>query len=296
MSALVLGKRSSCFFEDLHHHAAATAAASTPPSASKKARFGSSSFRFSPTSSAASPSTRDVVSSSFTGGNPTVLGHLRSLFPDMDEQLLERVLEASGNDLDSAIKSLTELRLGPAKEHPHSVMSNPNEYNGAAVQPSAEEVQGGGGGTGGGTAAGGSPPADGAEWVEVLVREMMNAANVDDARARASAVLEVFEKSVAGRVAVTATGTLQKENAVLKEQLEGLLRDNEILKRAVAIQHERQKEFDEKTQELHHLKQLLAQYQEQLRTLEVNNYALSLHLKQAQQSSSIPGRFHPDVF
>ncbi|CAA6670492.1 unnamed protein product [Spirodela intermedia] len=289
MSALVLGKRSSCFFEDLHHHAAATAAASTPPSASKKARFGSSSFRFSPTSSAASPSTRDVVSSSFTGGSPTVLGHLRSLFPDMDEQLLERVLEASGNDLDSAIKSLTELRLGPAKEHPHSVMSNPNEYDGAAVQPSAEAAlvvvrQRGG------------APGGRCRWVEVLVREMMNAANVDDARARASAVLEVFEKSVAGRVTVNATGTLQKENAVLKEQLEGLLRDNEILKRAVAIQHERQKEFDEKTQELHHLKQLLAQYQEQLRTLEVNNYALSLHLKQAQQSSSIPGRFHPDVF
>lgn len=29
---------------------------------------------------------------------------------------------------------------------------------------------------------------------------------------------------------------------------------------------------------------------------QVNNYALTMHLKQAQQSSSIPGRFHPDVF
>lgn len=48
------------------------------------------------------------------------------------------MLEASGNDLDSAIKSLTELRLGSAKEHPQSVMSSPNEYDGAAAQPSVE--------------------------------------------------------------------------------------------------------------------------------------------------------------
>ena len=55
----------------------------------------------------------------------------------------------------------------------------------------------------------------------------------------------------------------------LKEQIEVLLRENKILKRAVAIQHERQKEFEHKNLELQHLKQLVAQYQEQLRTLEV---------------------------
>uniref|UniRef100_A0A7N2LPI0 Uncharacterized protein n=2 Tax=Quercus TaxID=3511 RepID=A0A7N2LPI0_QUELO len=83
---------------------------------------------------------------------------------------------------------------------------------------------------------------------------------------------------------------------MLKEQIEAFMRENSILKRAVAIQHERQKEYEDKNRELQHLKQLLSQYQEQLRALEVNNYALSMHLKQAQQSSSIPGRFHPDVF
>lgn len=29
---------------------------------------------------------------------------------------------------------------------------------------------------------------------------------------------------------------------------------------------------------------------------QVNNYALTMHLKQAEHSNSIPGRFHPDVF
>lgn len=56
---------------------------------------------------------------------------------------------------------------------------------------------------------------------------------------------------------------------LLKEQIEVLIRDNTILKRAVAIQHERQKEYEDRNQEMQHLKQLVAQYQEQLKTLEV---------------------------
>jgi hypothetical protein len=109
---------------------------------------------------------------------------------------------------------------------------------------------------------------------------------------------------------------------MLKEQLSIILRENAVLKRGVAIQHERQKEFDVRTQEADSLKQLVLQYQEQLKTLEVlpvitssnfdhsvqkvksgncgslqiNNYALRVHLKQAQQNNSMPGRFPPDVF
>lgn len=56
---------------------------------------------------------------------------------------------------------------------------------------------------------------------------------------------------------------------MLKEQVEALIQENMILKRAVSIQHERQKEYEDRSQELHHLKQLVSQYQEQLRTLEV---------------------------
>lgn len=56
---------------------------------------------------------------------------------------------------------------------------------------------------------------------------------------------------------------------MLKEQVEALIQENTILKRAVSIQHDRQKENEEKSQELLHLKQMVSQYQEQLRTLEV---------------------------
>lgn len=60
-----------------------------------------------------------------------------------------------------------------------------------------------------------------------------------------------------------------QENLILKQQLEVLLRDNIILKRAVAIQRERQKEIDKKNEEVRQLKLLLSQCQELLRTLEV---------------------------
>ncbi|XP_042384666.1 uncharacterized protein LOC121976539 [Zingiber officinale] len=104
MSAVVCGKRSSSIFDELL----------TPPPASKRVRCSAG-------SSSPTPSLR---LSPFRISNPLDLGgygedliapdnlaHLKFLFPDMDQQLLKQALEASGNDLDSAIKSLNDLRL-----------------------------------------------------------------------------------------------------------------------------------------------------------------------------------------
>ncbi|XP_020416179.1 uncharacterized protein LOC18783957 isoform X3 [Prunus persica] len=212
---------------------------------------------------------------------PYLLDQLRSLFPQMDPQVLERALEECGNDIDAAVKLLHELRIGSAEENSASAAEQDDSVAQAASEnPSVPS----------------NLPVDGAEWVELFVREMMSANSVDDARARAAKVLEVLEKSISARAGAEATQNFQKENMLLKQQIEGLIRENTILKRAVSIQHERQKEYEERNQEFQNLKQLVSQYQEQLRTLEVNNYALTMHLKQAQQSNSIPGRFHPDVF
>ncbi|RWR75674.1 CUE domain-containing protein [Cinnamomum micranthum f. kanehirae] len=267
MSAIVCGKRS--FFEDVH---------SPPPSSvSKRLRCtaGSSPVRLSPPRTAVSSSSSDSSSA---------IAHLIALFPDMDQQLLERALEACGNDLDSAIKSLNELRLGSADNKSDSMGTN-DQLPSQGGDPASEDV-----------ATQNNLPTNGSEWVDLFVSEMMNASDMDDAKARASRILEVLEKSIASRAGVEAAEGFQKENMMLKEQVDLLIRENNILKRAVTIQHERQKEYDERSQELQQLKQLVSQYQEQLRTLEVNNYALTMHLRQAQQSNSIPGRFHPDVF
>uniref|UniRef100_A0A1D1XDD8 Filament-like plant protein 4 n=1 Tax=Anthurium amnicola TaxID=1678845 RepID=A0A1D1XDD8_9ARAE len=301
MSALVLGKRStSCFFEELHHHPPTGSAPTPSPqpssSSSKRARFGASPHPFpapqpcgpSPPPSPAWDGAAGVHSNR---GDPTLLDHLRSIFPDMEEQLLERALEASANDLDSAIRSLKELRLGSMEGSLQSSVHDPVEGIDADILHNTSGV-----GSSENSCAMSNLPADGSEWVELLVREMMKSTDVNDARVRASRLLEVLEKSIMTRASAEVAQTFHKENEILREQLEGLLHDNNILKKAVAIQHERQKEFDERNQELQHLKQLVVQYQEQLRTLEINNYALSMHLRQAQQGSSIPGRFHPDVF
>ncbi|PHT79486.1 hypothetical protein T459_17538 [Capsicum annuum] len=196
-----------------------------------------------------------------------------------DFLLLEKALEECGNDLDAAVKKLHELHLSHGEGK--SVTEADGEMN-DGKKNTASVLN--------------NLPVDGAEWVELFVREMMSATSTDDARTRATRVLGSLEKSISDGARAAAAQNFRKENVMLKEQIEMIFRDNTILKRAVAIQHERQKEFNDKNQEVHQLKQLLVQYQEQLRTLEVNNYSLKMHLQQAHQCNSIPGHFHPDVF
>ncbi|GFP88688.1 hypothetical protein PHJA_001012500 [Phtheirospermum japonicum] len=242
MSAVVCGKRSS-IFED---------SPSSPP-VSKRIRCSSSSS--SPGRTFSPPATTNY---SFFN---SVLDHLVSLFPDMDRQFLEKALEESGDDLDSAIKRLNELRLSAAAS------SSDSQEIGTQFCPKVV--------SNGQTAPREEPPVesnlpvDGAEWVELLVREVSSASNVDDAKARLSRALEALEKSICANATAEAAKSFQEENIMLKQQLEALLQENAILKRAVSIQHERQKEFEEMGQELHQLKQLVSQYQEQVRTLEV---------------------------
>lgn len=55
-------------------------------------------------------------------------------------------------------------------------------------------------------------PADGAEWINLFVSEMENATSNDDARARASRLLEILEKSISGRAGAEAAHSFQKVN------------------------------------------------------------------------------------
>ncbi|GMI96505.1 hypothetical protein like AT5G02510 [Hibiscus trionum] len=133
---------------------------------------------------------------------------------------------------------------------------------------------------------------DSPKWTDLFVQEMANARNTDDAKARAARILEAFEGSVVANKRAAA----EIEHASLKEHLQSLLHNNQILRRAVAIQHERNVEQEGKDREVQHLKLTLNQYVEQARTLELNNYTLRLHLQRAQQSSSINGQFPPDIY
>ncbi|XP_059276578.1 uncharacterized protein LOC132030832 isoform X3 [Lycium ferocissimum] len=231
-------------------------------------------------------SSKRIRPTSFSPSRSTcAIDHLLMRFSDMDKLLVERALKECGDDLDSAIKRLNELRLGSGDNLRPVAGSSGATHEASSqfftqVNSSAAKVV----------------HMESTEWVELFVGEMMSALNIDDAKARASRALEVLEKSICARATEATASFQQVENLMLKQQLEALIQENAILKRAVSIQHERQKEFEDRGHELNQLKQTVAQYQEQLRTLEVNNYALSMHLKQAEQSNSIPGHFNPDIF
>lgn len=53
-------------------------------------------------------------------------------------------------------------------------------------------------------------PGDGAEWVDLFVREMMSATSLDDARSRATRILEVLEKSISAHAGAEAAQAFQK--------------------------------------------------------------------------------------
>lgn len=70
-----------------------------------------------------------------------------------------------------------------------------------------------------------------------------------------------------------------QENLMLKDQIEVLTKEKNCFKSAFRIQLERLSDYEAKNQELQQLKQLVSQYQEQIRTLEVRDrlYLRSYH-------------------
>ncbi|KAG0498699.1 hypothetical protein HPP92_003390 [Vanilla planifolia] len=218
---------------------------------------------------------------------------LLRMFPSMDRKVVEIILNSHENKIDDAIQSLHALCLGEnvATDGPAIVISElqPNGH-GDIINAEAPEVK--------------AELSHNAEsntelkeiheclWVDKFVQELVNASDWNDARSRAMKILESFEQMVVAHSAASK----ELEISSLKEQLHCLVRDNQILKRAVSIQHERNMEFEEKLKDVQQLKSIILQYQEQIRTLELNNYALKIHLQRAQEASCIPGRFHPDIF
>ncbi|KAK1629661.1 hypothetical protein QYE76_003976 [Lolium multiflorum] len=277
MCAAMYRKRSSSFFDDPSQ----PEAAASPPPPSKRARFRGD----------GSPKPRAAAV------NPDLVAALRARFPSVRLEFIEKALEECENNLDSAIKCLLPLRLEPTEFNVDPVYQSPNEMSTEVQVPNEDitecnEVP---------APIENVPGADNlapgiTEWVEILMNEMMaSASNPDEAKARVSRVLEAFHKSSISGIHTEAVQRFQKEFLSYKEQFEAVIKENTILKKAVAIQHVRQKEHDERNQELQQLKQLALQYREQIRGLEINNYALSMHLRQAQQGSSIPGHFHRDI-
>ncbi|KAF6259470.1 hypothetical protein COO60DRAFT_1294852 [Scenedesmus sp. NREL 46B-D3] len=206
----------------------------------------------------------------------------------MDEQAVESVLAECGQDIDAAIRRLTELKLSNAEQQQQqaqaqaAVAAASQQHDTASVadarqqQHQQQQVPPG--------------PQTAEQWVDALVQEMAAAKDFTDARGRAAKMLQSFEQFVSARSKEGSGGTGSQARA------EEALRENAILKRAVQIQNAKLQEASAKDQELAGLKQLVGQYQERLRHLELSNYSLALHLQKATDDRSQTANRPPDVF
>ncbi|KAJ4704725.1 Ubiquitin system component Cue [Melia azedarach] len=229
-------------------------------------------------------------------GSDDPVSVLLQMFPDLDPEVLKSVLRNHENNIEDATDSLRAISFGNNSERnrPQGLDSTtvgncsaiPGESASSCSQMAEEEVGDAN------TTIHVESMTDGSKWVDLFVNEMMSAKDLDDARGRAARILEAFERSIIAN----SKASKEFEHASLKEHLQSLLNDNQILKKAVSIQHERHLEQEQKDKEIELLKVIINQYQEQARNLELRNYALKLHLQRAQDSSTIPGQFHPDIF
>ncbi|KAF0898594.1 hypothetical protein E2562_008179 [Oryza meyeriana var. granulata] len=125
-----------------------------------------------------------------------------------------------------------------------------------------------------------------AYYVETMLSEMSSATSMDDARERGLRVLDAFGAAV---------DASSRDGAAAR--LDAASRQSDILKRAVLFHH-RLRQTQEAAQE--ELRRQVDDYKEQVRRLEATNYALSLHLRQADLhrggGAMAPGPGNPEIF
>mmetsp|Transcript_350 Transcript_350/g.928 ORF Transcript_350/g.928 Transcript_350/m.928 type:complete len:346 (+) Transcript_350:178-1215(+) len=198
----------------------------------------------------------------------TLYRALKALFPGMRDETIAQVLEACGEDVDAAIRRLNELKL-EGGEHGHEDGEvdrgiGIDEKRVKECDKSGEEAS---------TSMSSVPKQDKIEikagWVEALVSEMSQARDVEDAKGRAARVLEgVLQDNAAGPGGGhAADGNLQRENA--------------LLKRAVGIQNNKIHELGEKCKSVDELVAKLEEANHRCQALEMHNYSLQVHLKEA---------------
>jgi hypothetical protein len=129
-------------------------------------------------------------------------------------------------------------------------------------------------------------------------QEMAASTDLNDARGRAARLLSAFETAVrsAGGGAGSAGGG--GGDAGARQALDGALRDNAILKRAVAIQNARAQEAAAAAEaQVASLRGELAQHAAALAAAQLNAYSLSMHLREALSQALPAGQTrNPDVF
>jgi hypothetical protein len=206
------------------------------------------------------------ISEAFLQVSPSALSILLSLFPHMESQTVVSVLADCGDNIEAAIKRLGEMQL---QEDVKVEQATTSGQQTAAVTSHGSSDE--------------ASPQTPEEWVEKLVQEMSVAKDINEARARGHQFLSSFGNFV------------NQDKAHHQGRIQELQKENSILKRAVQIQNAKIQERSSQDAEVQQLRMSLLQCQEQVRTLEMSNYSLALHLQQATAGASVERRY-PDVF
>ncbi|XP_052154362.1 uncharacterized protein LOC127772371 [Oryza glaberrima] len=173
--------------------------------------------------------------------------------PGDDEAARALALEQCERDFNAVIDRMLNLNLDGDDAAASSAASPEPPAPQAAPAPEVAAA----------AAVDGAARGDRGYWVETMMRELWAAASMDDARERGARVLDAFGAAVGAGAAA---------------RLDAASRQIGFLKRAVLFHH-RLRTAQEKAQR--ELRWQLDDYREQVQRLEASNYALSLHLRQA---------------
>ncbi|CAM0947392.1 unnamed protein product [Alopecurus aequalis] len=201
------------------------------------------------------------------------LDALRHVFPDADPRGLEACFAASGHDINAAVQAYRAQQARDALAH---------RLSGALAAGDDECCAG------------------------VLVEQMAAAADVPDAKNRATWILGLIKNAVGERAAseaarlreenaalaeqaqhgATETATLREENAALRERAAAAERDGTVLKRGVMAQQRRYEEMERAGEAM----------KKKVAELEMANYALNVRLRDAEAWRFQAAYRGPDVF
>eukprot|EP00743_Colponemidia_sp_Colp-15_P002668 GILK01002891.1.p1 GENE.GILK01002891.1~~GILK01002891.1.p1 ORF type:complete len:254 (-),score=62.97 GILK01002891.1:534-1295(-) len=200
-----------------------------------------------------------------------LLENLRQLFPAVEPRLLEIALQQCQFNLEATIQQLQQQQQQAAVDAAEKEAQRQRELQ--DVHPLLG-------------------PSRAVEWAEITVRELSGAMDLEDAKTRAVRVTAEMERQQRAAVdeyaqrAQAETAVLVSQTQALSEQLQNVSKENSILKKAVLIQTQRNQTVKEKEQEIEHLRGVVQQYEEQMRKMEMNQYALALQLRSHTQSHS----------
>lgn len=186
----------------------------------------------------------------------SVVKALRALFPTVGDEVIGGVLEEHGEDVDGAIRRLHDevARHGMRDVVVEEVDNNDTDCSGRECRSKEE-------------------------WLDVLVQEMAVAKDVEDAKGRAAKVLDSIIACVhmSGGGGVTSNEDNNNNDSML-------VKENALLKRAVGIQNSKLHEMNERCREFDSVVGRYQELEKKCHALEMHNYSLQLHLKQATES------------